>query len=252
MTDIFRSAKSVLSRANHHIADLENAIKVFSPDKPYTHSVEHDLETGHYVHVLRFSESFSDDISCIMFDAVNNLRASLDQMTYAIAVKHRGAPEKWAYFPFAKDAHHWPNRINGLKNDLPPEITAIFDRFKPYKGGNDTLWALNEIANTKKHAILVPVDFGSAKITLHTESHMPDITLAPPFLAKETELIIYRSPDPPERHPNIEITYGIIVRHPEPILHSQSPVPLLNAMSVEVARIVLDTEVTCRRIGLVT
>jgi hypothetical protein len=30
-------------------------------------------------------------------------------------------------------------------------------RFKPYKGGNDLLWALNGICNVNKHRMLVPV-----------------------------------------------------------------------------------------------
>jgi hypothetical protein len=155
MQDIFASAKSVLSRAKHHIADLETTIKVFTPDKPYTHAIERDSQTGDYLQVLIFSESFSDDISCIMFDAVNNLRACLDQMTYAIAMRHRPGrnADKFVPFPFASDLNHWLNRTNGLKDDLPTQVRTLFGSFKPYKGGNNTLWAMNKLANTKKHAI---------------------------------------------------------------------------------------------------
>jgi hypothetical protein len=101
MSDIFSSAKSVWRRANHHIADLEVAIKSTAPSRPYTYSAERDKQTGDYLHVLRFSESFSDDASCILFDAINNLRSALDQMTYSVANKHRGG-NKPAPFPFAK------------------------------------------------------------------------------------------------------------------------------------------------------
>lgn len=244
MSDIFASAKSVLRRANHHIADLETAIKTTAPRQPYAYSTELDSQTGHYLHVLTFSESFSDDTSCILFDAINNLRASLDQMTFAVAHRHRGG-NKIAYFPFAKDLVHWPNKINGLKNDLPPQVRTLFETFKPYKGGCNTLWALNELANTKKHAILSPVSFGQAKITYH-EPNMPPITWAPPAIGSEAKIIFYRSIDPPNRHPNIEIAYGIVIEHPEPILQSQPPIALLNAMSGIVQNILMATEAECR------
>jgi len=43
---------------------------------------------------------------------------------------------------------------NGNCKDLPPEIITLFRGFKPYKGGNDLLWALNQIVRANKHAVL--------------------------------------------------------------------------------------------------
>ena len=59
-----------------------------SLDRKYTYRADHDPVSGKYIHKITFSQNFSDDVSCIMFDAVNNLRASLDQMTYAVAMRH--------------------------------------------------------------------------------------------------------------------------------------------------------------------
>jgi hypothetical protein len=196
MSDTFASAKSVLRRADHHITDLKSVIRGFTPE-PYSYRVDHDPVTGQYIHKAVFSQDFSDDVSCIMFDAVNNLRASLDQMTYAIAGKHKPGrkPDNFAPFPFAKDSAHWPNRIHGLKNDVPPEILAIFESFKPYKGGNDTLWALNEIANIKKHAILIPAGFGGTMISVPvTLSEEVGFEFAKsPFFAGRYEVELFRT-----------------------------------------------------------
>jgi hypothetical protein len=85
---------------------------------------------------------------------------------------------------------------------------------------------------------------------MHTEAHMPDMVFAPP-LAQETKIVLYRSADPPERHPNIEITYSVVIRHPEPTLQSQPPVPLLNTISGIVQSLLMATEAECRQLGLV-
>lgn len=251
MADIFKSAKSVLRRADHHIMDLKSAIQTFTPDKPYTYRVDYDSQAGKYIHKAIFSEEFSDDISCIFFDAINNLRASLDQMTYIIAMRVRPArnPDDFAPFPFAKDAKHWPDKIKGLKNDIPSEICAIFEGFKPYKGGNDTLWSLNYIANVKKHAILIPSGFGGVMVSV-PKHESPEFTNRHPFSADSNEIEMFRSRN---EHigTEVEFSYTVVIRHPEKIIDFQSPITLLDAMRGEVERIIIATEAKCGEIGLI-
>jgi hypothetical protein len=250
MGDLFASAKSVLRRANHHITDLDSAIKADAPDKQPTYIMEQDKETGDYLHKLRFREAFSDDVSCIMFDAINNLRASLDQMTFAIAVKCRGREDgDFAYFPIVTNLIDLLNRLNGLK-DIPLEIRAIFEWFKPYKGGNNALWALNYLANVKKHALLVPVWFGGTTVRIPAGGTVPPFSITRMDTASKNEIVIFRSAKPPQRHPNIEITYNVIIDHPEKIIQGQPPVSLLNAIRSEVERVLVTTEAECRRLGL--
>jgi hypothetical protein len=59
------------------------------------------------------------------------------------------------------------NNLAGGSKDLPTEIRALFCEFKPYKGGNNTLWGLNELCNTPKHKMLYPVAIGSGNITVN-------------------------------------------------------------------------------------
>jgi hypothetical protein len=251
MGDLFASAKSVLRRANHHITDLDSAIRAGTPDKQPSYIMEQDTETGDYLHKLRFGESFSDDVSCIMFDAINNLRASLDQMAFAIAVKCRGREDgDYAYFPIVTNLIDLPNRLNGLK-DIPLEIRAIFEAFKPYKGGNDALWALNYLAGVQKHALLVPVWFGGTKVRIPTGGTVPPFAITRMDTANKNEIVIFRSAEPPQRHPNIDITYNVIIDHPEKIIQGQPPVSLLNAIRSEVERVLVATEAECHRLGLI-
>ena len=245
MTGLFTSAKSVFCRASQHITSLKTEINTFTPGKPYTYTV--DVDADGITHKFKFSESFSDDISCIMFDAINNLRASLDHMTYAIAVNHCGRDDIQALFPFAKDAAHWPAKINGLK-DVPSEICAVFKRFKPYKGGNDILWAINYMANIKKHAVLIPVGFGRA--ALWESDPGCDTTIHGVWNSKTNEIVLRTT-----RDANFEakrnFTYSIVIHDAEEIIDGESPVMLLDAMSGEVNRVLMATEAECRRIGFI-
>jgi len=248
MADLFRSSKSVLRRANHHITNLKSEIGTFAADKPYTYIIERDSKTGRDAHIARFNAALSDDLSCIMFDAVNNLRSCLDQMTWAIQVKHSGSKNA-AHFPFASDAAHWPNKINGLKN-LPREIVTLFEAFKAYKGGDDTLFALNYIANTKKHALLIPHTFGEATLRLPGEPFYGTRVLrSTSFNADKNEIVLFLTE--PQHQAQAEFTYSIVISDPEEVVQGKDPIALLNAMRSVVQRIVLGTEAECRRIGLI-
>lgn len=250
MADLFTSAKAVFRRAHKHIDDLNVTINEFGPDKPYRLVVEYDPHFGKHLLKAKFSEDFSDDISCIMFDAVNNLRACLDQAAYAIALKYRGDSERYAYFPFASDAAHWPDRINGAKKDFPPEIMSVFERFMPYKGGNDTLWSLHYLVNTKKHALLIPAGFGvRVGLRISDASFRPNFVDVPKERYRKDEVILFEAPDP-NAIPQIEFRYPIVIDNPEPIVEGQSPVALLNSIRREVGMILFDLEEECLRIGI--
>lgn len=246
MADIFSSAKSVLRRANHHIEDLKSEIATFTVGTPYTYIIESDSETGKDAHIVRFNTAFSDDLSCIMFDAINNLRSCLDQMTWAIQLKHSGS-KKTAHFPFANDEANWPNRIKGLKN-LPGEIVTLFEALKAYKGGDNTLFALNYIANTKKHALLIPHNFGHATLRLPGAAYYGMRALG--YLADNNEVVLFLTDS--KHQAQAELTYSIVIRDPEEVIKGKHPVTLLNAISSVVERVLLDTEAECRRIGLIS
>lgn len=241
---MFTSAKSVLRRADHHIANLETEIHTLTPTKPYTYLVE-DNGNGTDTHIYSFDKTFSDDMACIVFDAVNNLRTCLDQMTNAIAIRHRGPSKQWAYFPFSTCAE-WKNRVNGLKNDIPAKLLALFESFDAYKGGNDTLWAINYMANIQKHAVLIPIGFGRAVIW---ESQPGSNTILHGAWMSEKYEIKYTAPSA-NRGSNLNFTYAIVISDEEEVIDGQAPVALLDLMRIEVMRIMCEAETECSRIGL--
>ena len=65
-------------------------------------------------------------------------------------------------FPFAGNAIQLANAL-GRSKDIPDRIQSLLCGFQPYKGGNDLLWALNEVANTDKHRMVIPIGQGLAR-----------------------------------------------------------------------------------------
>jgi hypothetical protein len=162
-------------RAQHHIDELNQGITEFVSNQPWSYAVEQDFVTRQDLHKIKFQRQLPIFLPCVLFDAVNNLRAALDQAGYASAVASGRQNPKRTNFPFADDLAGLDNNIDGRKvcADLPPEITALFRAFSPYKGGNDVLWSLNKLCNAKKHCALVPFAIGRAQLSATTYSPKP-------------------------------------------------------------------------------
>jgi hypothetical protein len=154
---------------------------------------------------------------------------------------------------------------------LPPEIRDLFEGFKPYKGGNNALWALNEMANAPKHMTLYPVSIGSLGVAFD-HSLIPGVRgqtfvagagsllqfngiqiNTPTWDSAKNEMVFARYPDGVfQGDPNFDIAFSIALDDVDEVICGQNPVSTLHAMAGEVERVLMDAEVTCRRIRLIT
>src|ERR1022692_4111514 len=122
--------------------------------KPYTRVAEPDTTTPHLeVHKLRFDQGLPDLFFALTSDALHNVRDSLDNAEYALAVAAGKTHPLHTAFPFGGSAADFENNLGRCK-DIPKEIHALFRAYGPYRGGNDFLWALNKLAVTDKHKLL--------------------------------------------------------------------------------------------------
>src|ERR1019366_9034401 len=93
----------------------------------------------------------------ILGDALHNLRTSLDFVATEItSVANKSV--RYSKFPFRETRAEVVAAINGglVKAAPPSVISTILDEVKPYKGGNDTLYALHDLDITDKHLLIVP------------------------------------------------------------------------------------------------
>jgi hypothetical protein len=255
--DPFDSPRRSLARAKHHITDLDARIKTFAEKPPWTAHIEDDDQGVNQLHKLKLYDRIDDTLASVAFDASNNLRAVLDQMAFGIAVVKAGtdAP-KSAKFPFGKTEADATNNAKGGCKDLPTEIRELFIHAKPYQGGNDLLWALNELANTKKHKMLIPITLGGAGVQImftDLSGLKGNVTVsAPTWDPEKNELVFLSVPSGSnigyKAHFRPSVTFDDV---PDPI-RGEPPVLVLNKMVEVVEGILMATEAECRRIGLIS
>jgi hypothetical protein len=155
MTDLLKSSKFSLANGRRHIKTLESEIKIFLDSKPYRKTIEFNFSGHTDIHKIKLIKELPDLLNGIAFDAVSNLRASLDQCSYAVAIATGGAGRK-AGFPFGDTATEVASRITGDSKEIPLPIFNKMLEAKPYKDGNIYLWALNRLCNYSKHKFIVP------------------------------------------------------------------------------------------------
>jgi hypothetical protein len=253
MADLFESPKSLLRRANHHIDDLERQVRAFGDDNEWTYVTEKDTDGVTNIHKLKFAKTLFEHMPNTVFDAANNGRSVLDQTAYIVAQQAGTENPKSAKFPFGPTEADMINNARGGCKDVPSEIVSLFISFKPYKGGNNAIWGLNELANTPKHKLLYPITMGSGLSVRNVvlQNVLNPMTLRPTWDREKYELILLRVPPGTQVQYNVDLKLAIALDDVDEVLRGQRPVGLLRTMTAEVERVLMATEAECRRIGLI-
>src|SRR5664280_557339 len=153
--DPFESPRRTLDWAKHHLNNFRAKLVQIPTEDYRTDIIEKNPDGLTEAHKIKLNKELFGDLACIVFDFTNNLRSVLDQMAFQIGRLHIGRDPSAAKFPFTTDASDLPNHVKGACKHLPPEIKVLFVSFKPYRAGNTSLWAINEIANSTKHIALI-------------------------------------------------------------------------------------------------
>jgi hypothetical protein len=258
MADVFRSPQLTFNRAQYHIRDFDAMVRDFIDSRPWAKIIDKNSYPGEELHKIRLSREFPEMLPCVLFDAINNLRAVLDQAAYASAVASNSASLKAVKFPFGPSKSDFLNNLAGGCKDLPPEIRALFKECKAYKGGNDTLWAINEIANAKKHLALIPLVIGNSIANFSVEAiHQKGIFEIRNFGSdalgwdrEKNELKLFIVPAGSQIDVYGRISFQIAIEGIE-TLTDQPAIAVLDAMANIVQSIMRATEAECRRSGLI-
>jgi hypothetical protein len=212
----FNSPRLTLKRAKHHIRDLKEVIGTFTNERPWSYVIDSESQATNYVHKIKFHTPPPASAASILFDAVSNLRASLDQIGYSTAIASGKVNPKGTNFPFGKNADGVEEvfKKNHAHLTLPPQIMDLFRSVEPYRGGSgQLLWAINRLCNTKKHDTLVPTMVTGALATFR--AWVPDGGPAGTglggsnWMPNELELILMVVP--PEVDPDLSGNFSFTV-----------------------------------------
>ena len=175
---IFSSAKSKVERANHHIDELDRVFSTFVDSQPYELVVDADGEDAVQ---MKFNKAIPDGLPVIIGDAVNNLRAALDHMTWDAVGRDRGKRDHRLYFPTGSDRVEFESKCEKLQARyfVRSSVVAILKSLEafPY-GRGGVLYALHRLNNADKHRALTPI-VGIGKVNFRLTTQMEMFKLAP-------------------------------------------------------------------------
>jgi hypothetical protein len=156
MADMFIAPKLKIKRAKQHITEFDDAINAFVKTDFYRLAIDKETDGSH---ILRFqmTAEVPCEIPLIIGDAVHNLHSALDLAACEMVTMTGKRPSNQLYFPFGETRRDLETTLNKeIKAAGTDIVNLILDVIKPYKGGNDPLYALHRLDIDDKHRILIP------------------------------------------------------------------------------------------------
>jgi hypothetical protein len=252
-SDSFASSRQRVARAQAHIRYLDTLVKAFIRRKPYKHVIQPHPDGIHEIHKLKarrrhLPRSFVD----VSTDAIENLRAALDHAAYTIAIAHRITNPKILKsiaFPFGANHVAFTVRMRNCCPGFPKEILTLLESFKPYYGGDNILWAINELANTSKHKTLTTVAFRITEAYTHEIRGMGNMQFPPQWDRANNEFVLGMVKRKAHVTYNVSLAFNVGLDD-IPSIAGNPICGALNAITRKIDYIVTELELEARRIGL--
>jgi len=250
MDDPFYSSKFSIDWANDHIAEFEREMNAFFQLDNYTTVTDFDADGTHQLLKFKLTKQMPRALNGHTIDTVYNLRAALDQAICSVTMLSN-LPTDYTFFPFARSETDFPNALNGRCGHLPKDIFNLVGTFEPYKGGNNLLWALNELCNTNKHGILRPVVMGTYSLMAEGTSQGSGLKIfqRPQWDRAKNEMILAEAPISAKFAMKYDYSFGIGFSDIE-FINGKPVITTLNKFLSEVKGIVMAIEAEAQRIGL--
>jgi hypothetical protein len=235
--------KLKIERANRHIGDVHaHILTFFQPPPHYTSYRDGDVERGQESLKIKLIRTVPKEISVAVGDAVSNLRSALDQLVSALAIKNGAHDLARVEFPIADSLEIFERPTTRKKIEkISSEAAAMIHDLKPYRGGNDLLWAMNTLRNTDIHRHLVLLAMSlyghQANMTMQMREGLNFIEQPTwrPFTPDE-DITIATYSAPLEMKYELQVQLMIAVRNVE-VIEGQPILAVLHQLSDMVARI---------------
>lgn len=254
MSHPFDSSRSKIAWAKRHLADFERETKTWFDEQDYAAIFiePHPDKPDHVVHKLRLTKQIPEAWPEIVGTIVDSLRAALDHATYGVSVAAGCNEPRNAYFPFARNAAAFEPNLKGRCADVPDKIYPLLRSFQPYGGGNEVLFALNEVCVTNKHKLLIPIGSGTFSAGINA-SWIGVIAMpaTPVWDSTNNEMELF-TVGPNTAKFNGDFQFGCYVAFGKvSCLEGKSAGIVLEEFVVEVERILGEIEAESRRLGFI-
>ena len=256
MPDIFADSKIRLSQAKRHIVVLKREIRTFLENyTSKTHIIEGDpSDSSYFLHKIKITESPTEEIVAYATDTIDNLRAALDLAWWNLAVTAGFVkPYIESKFPFADNTTKFDSMLSRGFKDFSQDVLTIPMRFKPYKGGDDLLWALNRICATNKHRLLPLEIIRYRKIEGQLTKWGPaEVPENMGWDSAKKEIVFLRAHRHTFIESHIKVSLDIAFHESIEVVGSKPVVATLNTLVDKVEQILLTLEDTALRLDLIS
>ncbi len=161
---LLHSVDLKIERAEHHLKRLHEMGKQLTAKKPYSADPEPDPGIPKRTNYrAKVKEQPPDTYRTVVGDCVHNLRASLDNLAHALAMRHTGEPLPFEHkiaFPIKNRRGEFPSISNAgqVLGAMPPRARTLIETLQPYHRRNDPqnhpLARLRDLDDFDKHRVL--------------------------------------------------------------------------------------------------
>jgi hypothetical protein len=160
MATLLDGVRAKLDRTGPQIRELAVLIETFFQSWPVGHVSNYDPELDEDVWSFAIGSPVLPQIPVLIGEVLHNVRSPLDQMASAIAKKNTGSYRN-TYFPFGADQASFEEQVQQKCKRLPTDVVDRIRAWKPYRGGNDSLWLAHDLNRDDKHNNLTPVNLST-------------------------------------------------------------------------------------------
>jgi len=145
-----------LARAETNLGCFYGEWERFLREKPYRFPGQFEAQESAYVFRAQFLKEPPTMIGVILGEFVHNLRSTLDQLVWQLALLN-GIEPSGTQFPIVSAHKGWPTRrVEGWIKGVSSKHGAIIESFQPYHPGREPLKWLGDLSNVDKHRVVHP------------------------------------------------------------------------------------------------
>lgn len=142
-----------------HLEGFNQRLSAWIDSPPYSVIEEPHPEIGQKFIKLRVENPLEPTFNAEVGAIINTIRTSLDLLASALARRNGKKPSADRHFPIYPTLYDFidPLNVSKRKKWLSDSERQIIEKLKPYRGGNDRLFALHHFDVIRKHEQLINV-----------------------------------------------------------------------------------------------
>jgi hypothetical protein len=140
---------------------------------------------------------------------INSIRSSLDILITSVALRYGYTNTNRTYFPITNsEADFVDGKYNGKEaiQALPPRERSIIENLKPWRGGNNLLFALHKLDIMRKHQRLIDVRMVPWAIAASPAAFKAGLEFVPGWPGLKNDAVIgWTHIDAPDCNPDMSL-----------------------------------------------